>query len=161
MRTLPARQSSGIAIVVHDQVPQGHKLHLIPDNMHWPVLRTGDWAVVDPDWTEIEFGQLYLVQQSRSSVIWQICEEPEERRASRTEPDRPCAWMHPINRPRSRAELEQILADNREMTPPGIISRLPLYMSDGPIYLDALQDLIEGRVIGVYEGAALVAGGAS
>ena len=163
--TLPARQSSrqssGIALVVHDRVQQGHKLHLIPDNMHWPVLRAGDWAMVDTEWTEIDFGQLYLVGQSHGSRVWQINPEPESSRLGRlkfTGEDIRCGWLSPINRPHSREELDQILEDSKEMATPGTIPVLPLYLSDGPIRLDALQEWIEGRVVGVYEGAALIAG---
>jgi hypothetical protein len=52
--------------------------------------------------------------------------------------DRPCAWLHPLNLPWQRPDG-------------GLDITGPLHVSDGPIYLDALRELVIGRVVGLME----------
>ena len=53
--------------------------------------------------------------------------------------------LRPLNGPRTIEEVERIIRG----TPP--LTMLPLHMSDGPIPVELLQELIIGRVVGLYE----------
>ena len=140
-----AGRDNTIALVVYNHVPDGCHLHLIPDNAHWPVLRTGEHAVVDTTQREIEFDQLYSIRQSNGPRVWQV-----SRSLYKT--IEPCVMLHPLNRPGSMEEIDQIIADAQEMVAPGSIPIVPLNLSDGPIRLDGfVEKRVIGRVIGVYQ----------
>lgn len=126
-------------------VPDGCILHLQNDGRHAPHLRGGEWAVVDTEDREVEFGDLYLIQQNSGPVIWQVNLEPDWLRQSRGQPERPCVVLQPLNRPDSWAEIEETIA----VTPP--FGMLPLYMSDGPLFAEHLRERVIGKVIGIYE----------
>ena len=130
---------------IFDHVPDGCRLHMLPDSMHAPWFRAGEWAVVDTTNTEIEWDQLYLVQQSNGPIIWQVC----DWKARDNEPSQPCAYLHPLNRPQSWEETKAII----DATPP--MGMIPIHLSDGPIHLDYLQEQIIGRVIGIYQQESL------
>ncbi len=112
---------------------------------HAPHLQDRDQALVDAADREIVWGEVYLVDQGVNAVLWEVCNEPEKQRQQRDQPERPCAWLRPLNRPRSWEEVQRIIKETR----PGRLC--PLHMSDGPILLDALRERIVGRVIGLYQ----------
>ena len=80
----------------------------------------------------------------------------------KTTPDEPCVMLHPLNRPGSKEEIDQVIADAQEMAAPGSIPIVPLNLSDGPIRLDGfVEKRVIGRVVGVYQAEDLVLGHAS
>lgn len=86
------------------------------------------------------FGELHLVDQSRGPVIWQVTPEVDRPGWSRSQPERPCAWLRPMaGRYPTRESVDHALRCGR------------LYLSDGPIFIDALEGMILGRVVGLYE----------
>lgn len=105
--------------------------------------------MVDTAAREIEWSELYLVEQRRGPIIWQVCDEPAWSREKREHPGRVCAMLRPLNRPASWEETEEIIKATPQL---GLI---PLHLSDGPIYLDCLQEQIIGRVVGIYQTEAL------
>jgi len=122
------------AFDVMSEIPIGGFTVNIDCDMHWPHLRRGEVAIVDAQEREIEWGELYAMQQSNGPTIWQVC-----RNHWGDEPDsRPCAFLHPLNRPRP-------LPDGGPDLSGGM-----LYASEGPIYLDALMGRLLGRVIGIF-----------
>jgi hypothetical protein len=123
------------AFPILSAVPVGHTVAYIGDDRHAPHLQPGEFAVVDTSERGIEFGELYLIHQSRGPVLWQIGSDhrPEGR-------DRPCAYLHPLNMPWRRVD------GSLDMTG-------PLHVSDGPIYLDALGELVIGRVVAILDGS--------
>ncbi len=138
------------ALVVYSDIPDGCQVEMVANDAHAPYLRAGEWAVIDTSQTDIEFGQLYSVMQSKGPVIWQVCDEPERGKA----PGRPaCAWLHPLARQDLQAELDRADALHRQY--PGCIVHLRLFMSDGPIHLDPLREQIVGRVVGVYQAESM------
>jgi len=117
--------------------PEGCLSLLVGDTRHTPHLRPGERAVYDPTDTEIQFGELYVVQQSRGPAIWQVSNEGRGCGGERA-----AAWLRPLNGPTSYDDAVERMKRGR------------CHMSDGPIYLDALQGMIVGRVIGVCEPMA-------
>ena len=79
------------------------------------------------------FGELYLIAQSRGPVLSQI--GADYRLEGR---EQPCAWLHPLNLPWRHPDGRLDITG-------------PLHVSDGPIYLDALRELVIGRVSGLME----------
>ncbi len=112
---------------------------------HAPHLQDRNQASIDATDREIVWGEVYLVDQGVNAVLWEVCNENEKQRQRRDQPERPCAWLRPLNRPRSWEEVQRIIKE----TGPGRLC--PLHMSDGPILLDALRERIVGRVIGLYQ----------
>jgi len=132
------------ALEVFDRLPPGHTMHLVRDIRHAPHLRPGEFAVIDTTDREISLGELYLIEQSHGPIIWQVIlpkglwaprtAEEEERQACR-----PCVMLMPLAPPRT--------------LPSGEIDwRYPVHTADGPIYRDALEPNILGRVVGIYQG---------
>ena len=119
-------------------VPDGCFTVNVDGRQHWPHLCPGEVAIVDARIREIEWGELYAVRQSRGPNLWQICKEPRSDVASQFK--RPIAWMRPLNNQPPRYLRDGRLDPSCEM-----------HLSEGPIYLDALEGLILGRVIGVLD----------
>ena len=134
------------AIRIFDCVPTGAQLVMMDSDRHFPHLRAGEWAVVDTTDQAIVFDELYCVQQSNGRTIWCVVDDPHPE--WRKEPEVPCAWLRPMTQQDVQAELDRADAEARHT---GSTPTLNLYMSDGPIYLDYLQEQIIGRVIGVYQ----------
>ena len=138
-RNLALRQPEYRALQVYSDVPSGCELHLIKDGCHAPHLRVGEFAVVDTEDREIVYGELFLVQQTRNQQVWQV-RRGDENPIYSHDPERPTAWLRPLNGPRSMEDVEERWRRGQ-----------PVYTSDGPIYLDCLTELIIGRVIGIYQ----------
>jgi hypothetical protein len=124
------------AYLVRDEMPPGHTTHYVDDDRHWPHLKPGETALVDTSDRTIIWGELYLLRQFCGPMIWQICKEPHPERVASN--GRPTAWMRPLNNPPPRLDAKG------RWNPTGC------HMSDGPIYLDALQEQIIGRVVGLF-----------
>ena len=119
------------AFQLFDRVPEGCRLFMVPDNRHWPHLRTAEWALVDEMDREIEWNEVYLVRNLTRQLLWQITSFPDDE-------ERAC--LMPLNRPRSSSQVDQWIAD-----------RKPLHIIDGPLYIYHLQELIIGKVVGIYQ----------
>lgn len=130
---MTARTDMAPGLRILDHMPKGCILYVMPTDKHAPLIRTGDFVVVDPADVTIQWGELFLVLQSRGPVLWQIVPENEERAQRRSEPDRICAWLRPLQAPD--------LAHGR------------IFMADGPILVEYLQGQIVGRAIGVFRSA--------
>ena len=142
---------SSIALPVFDRLPSKHMLVEIDGNYHYPTLLKGDQVVVDMSDKELVEGELYAIQQSRGPHVWQVCFETPERAAKREHPERPCAWLHPLNRKSFEDAMRE--ADERRIVSEGVamIPILDVHLSDGPIYVDALKEQVIGRVVGMFK----------
>jgi hypothetical protein len=118
-------------------MPSGHTTVYIDDDRHWPHVKPGETVLVDTTDREIIFGELYLVRQSRGPRLWQITRTPDVYRAPAE--SRATAFMRPLNNP-----VPRFLKDGR------LDPSCPIHLSDGPIYLDALEEQIIGRVVGLF-----------
>ncbi len=135
-----------MAFPIYERIPRGCVSWPVMGDRHAPHLQDRDQALVDATDREIVWGEVYLVNQGVNAVLWEVCNENEKQRRQRDQPERPCAWLRPLNRPRTWEEVQRIIAET------GGPDRLcPLHMSDGPILLDALRERIVGRVIGLYQ----------
>ncbi len=134
-----------MAFPIYERIPPGCVPWPVMGDRHAPHLQDRDQALVDATDREIVWGEVYLVDQGVNAVLWEVCNETEKQRQRRDQPEQPCAWLRPLNRPRSWEEVQRIINE----TPPGRLC--PLHMSDGPIFLDALRERIVGRVIGLYQ----------
>ena len=114
------------AFEVMDRVPDGCRAVLINSNCNWPHLRPGDWAVVDESDTDIQDGELYLIDMGKP-IVCQVYRRDNG------------IWFHPYNRPRDAEECLQWMREGRE-----------IWTSDGPLNEAYLPEKMLGRVIGVY-----------
>lgn len=120
-------------------VPLGCTVWLVNRREHEPVLKPGEWAVIDTTDRKIEFGELYLVRQYSGPIVWHICQDG----LARPDGGLPCAMLRPVaGRYRTNEEVDIALCTGR------------VYVSDGPIPLEYLQEQIIGRVIGVFREPA-------
>lgn len=132
---------------VLSDVPDGCELILNNSRMHEPFLKMGEFAVVDKSDHEIRQGELYAVQQTRGSVIWQInliTDPAELRRCYRT--DETIIWMCPTRNKDIHVAMDEADAARR----PGTIPVLDVYLSDGPMRLSNFQPKVIGHVMGVF-----------
>lgn len=105
----------------------------IEDAEHSPHLRPGNRAVIDPADGTYQHGEIYALEYSNGLSIAQAL--PFNHRV---DCDEPCLWLHLLNRPGSREELE----DRRNR---GEL----VYTSDGPMRMSYFNEIVIGRVIGV------------
>ena len=133
---LPAVGPEPRAFLTTRDMPPGHTVHYVDDDRHWPHLKPGETALVDTTDRKIAWGELYLVRQRHGPIIWQITPDPWASR--RPNPDVPSAWMRPLNNPPPRRDKN------------GLWDITGCHFSDGPIYLDALEEQIIGRVVGLF-----------
>jgi len=126
------------AYPIFDAVPAGHMLFRVDDDCHAPHLQVDEWAVIDTTDRAVTWGELHLVLQSKGPFLWQV-NRPYGIWARTVNPDRPTAMLSPLNRPK--------------ILPNGQIDwSKPVHLSDGPIYLDGLEPLLLGRVVGIFVG---------
>ncbi len=117
-------------------VPLGCTVWLVNGREHEPVMKPGEWAVIDTTDRDIEFGELYLVRQYSGPIVWQVCQNG----LARPDGGRPCAMLRPVaGHYRTIEEVHRAFRTGRVFT------------SDGPIYLEYLQEQIIGRVIGMFQ----------
>ncbi|HLO78477.1 MAG TPA: hypothetical protein VK196_18635 [Magnetospirillum sp.] len=131
MPTPAVTAHASTSMLVFFDLPTGCYAHPMPNDMHAPHLRAGEWAVIDPACREIEPGELYLVRQSSGPIVWQVLP------SRRPTPERPCWMLAPMNRPSSYDDAMRALKAGQRV-----------YCSDGPIYGDCLDVL--GKVVGVF-----------
>ncbi len=86
------------------------------------------------------FGVYQVEYESGQKAIWQVQPDHDTVLEKRNPA---CAWLRPLNNP-SWEEVKLRLKIGAAV-----------YMSDGPIHLDYLQEIILGRVIGVYTAIPL------
>jgi hypothetical protein len=140
MSALPAPRGASEdgprAYPIVSDMPPGHTVVHVADDRHWPHLKRGEDVLIDATDRAIVFGELYLVRQHRGPMIWQICRTPAAY--GRTTPDRPTAFMRPLNNPQPRR------------LPNGTLGIDGCHFSEGPIFFDALAEQIIGRVVGLF-----------
>ena len=118
-----------IALPIFEALGPSHRLHLISDYRNTPILRVGDFAVIDQNDTEPVDGALYVAGVSEPRV-WECgLERPGE------------IWLRPLNRPRSADEALTWLHA-------GILGA---GMSDGPYRPDYWPCACHGRVVGLFQ----------
>ncbi len=135
---LPAPGDGPRAYPITSDMPAGHTVVYVDDDRHWPHLKSGEYVLIDTTDRAIVFGELYLLRQHRGPMIWQICKTPAIYQEVPGSPDRPTAFMRPLNNPPPRK-----LAN-------GTWDIAGCHFSDGPIYMDALVVRIIGRVVGLF-----------
>jgi hypothetical protein len=126
------------AFQIFDHVPPGCKLFPIRENNHVPHLRAGEFAVVDHQDREYQFGEVYLINFSKGAhrSIMQVKKKP--LRGSCDPSVTEGIWFLPLCKPR--------------FLPNGDLDwSHPVYMSDGPLNPKYLPDYLAGRVIGIFE----------
>ena len=125
-----------LAYPVFRFIPDGCRLHCVQDDRNMPHLRPGEWVVLDTEVDQIDWGEVYVVHYDNPmggrDVLWQVhpCREGT---------DRPCAWLRPLDRPRTLEEAHIMLRQGKAC------------LSDGPIFIDALMEKIVGKVIGIFQ----------
>lgn len=130
------------ALEIFSRVPPGCVLHLQDDGSHEPHVHTGEWAVVDPTDTNVVTGELYLIgwprcpRQSKTIMQVVLCRYGD---GSET------VSLMPLNRPQSKAELQEWLR-----------SRRPIYMGESGLGIEHLPKYVRGRVVGIYQAAEAV-----
>lgn len=126
-----SKQSEGPypALTVYDAVPKGMKLFPITSTREDPVLKPGEWAVIDPKVTELKFGGLYVIREVVGDHIWHV-RKPSETWA--TIQDKPTVILAPVNL--------KYTTD-------------PFYMGGPCLASFALANMV-GRVVGVYQPRA-------
>ncbi|MFI4985835.1 MAG: S24 family peptidase [Alphaproteobacteria bacterium] len=124
-------------------VPASCRLILADDHHAEPDVRLGEYAVVDTSDRTIQWGEPYAVQYSNSTAMWRVREVPATWKLGT---DKPCAMLDPLER-HTKEELDAMRGG-------GAMPRGGLRMSDGPIYMDHLREILIGRIVGVYEAAA-------
>jgi len=134
-RANPPRASEPRAYPVVNDMPPGHTVAYVTDDRHWPHLKPGEYVLVDTTDRAIVYGELYLVRHSRGPMLWQICRTSN---IGRIDVGSGTATMRPPNNPPPRK------------LPNGTWDIAGCHFSAGPIYLDALQEQIIGRVVGLF-----------
>lgn len=134
---LPAILTEQRALEVMDKVPLGHGLMRIDDDRHEPHLWRFESAVYDTNDREPAWDELFVIQQSAGPIIWLVsrAKAPWQTTTAKGEP---VAMLHPLNKTKWRD-----MPDGRK-EPVG-----EMRMSDGPLPLSYLRELIIGRVVGV------------
>ena len=129
-----------LAFPIYEALPPYCVPWPVRDGRHEPHLQDGDFALVDTGDRQIAWGELYLVAQMNGPILWAVCKPRGIWADHGANPDRPTAMLRPLaGRYRTNEEAIQAMREGRA------------YMSDGPIYLEALQEQIIGQVIGLYE----------
>ena len=121
------------------EVPRGCGVHTMLDDRMEPLMHRGDMAVIDFNDRDLVPGELYLLLNGNGPQLWQIVYEPKTNRERMGRARGDCVWMHPLNRPRSKAECDRWVRERR-----------PLRTSDGPLKTEALPETMLGKAIGFY-----------
>ena len=124
------------AFPIFDAVPNRYRLHPIKDGRNEPHFRVGEWAVIDPDDRYYVSGEVYLIRclgEHGTMLLGQI-----QTRPYRDVAGNPCIFLDPINRPRDAAKLDEWFGRRR------------IHMSEGPFSPKQLDEVIQGRVVGVF-----------
>jgi len=120
-----------------DTIPLGHFAMKMEDTRMEPHIYLGECAVIDTGAREIEWGEVHLVMQSDGPILWHIIKPPAFLNLKD-----PCGYLTVLNKPRWIRGPEGRLETD--------FSR-PVHISDGAMYLHALEPRILGRVVGIYE----------
>lgn len=120
------QQSCGIPMLpIFEQIPDGAKLLPIVDTRSDPALKPGQWAVIDPNVTELEINALYVIREIMGDHVWQVL---EPSRTWRTVRGQPAVILAPVNRKHTTD---------------------PFYMGGPCLVSFALKNMV-GRVTGKY-----------
>jgi hypothetical protein len=127
------------AFELFEQVPTGCELYRVHDNALCPHLRGGEFAVVDMNDREYQFGEIFLCQwECGYRVLRQVKKRQFFVDATKTIAEEG-VWFLSMVQPTFR--------------PDGSIDpRSHFFLSDGPLKPQYLPDYLMGRVIGIFEG---------
>ena len=121
------------AFLFFNTIPPGHTTYRQVDTRHEPHIFAGEVVLVDATDRAIQFGELYLVDQSNGPIIWQV-----NPRRLRVPGKYPVVNLDPLNRPKRKPNGETDLSQ-------------PVHTSDGPLYRLFLVEQIIGRVVGILQ----------
>lgn len=68
----PAQQPGLRAFIVCDRLPEGCVAYLVTDRWNEPLLRAGEWVIVDPEDTVPDHGELFVLQWQTGNVGPQV-----------------------------------------------------------------------------------------
>lgn len=144
------------AFIVYNHVPAGCIIVPVTDEASFPILRPGDFVVVDTKQTDPD-RDLFVIEFGSETASRHIVELFSRAGRFGSGPNREmidttCWFTGYYNRPRSRDETEQWLRDGRAR-------RLSMFC-DGPYATEGrnagyLKSKLVGRVVGVFEGSAV------
>jgi hypothetical protein len=145
LRKQPAPAQSPLrALTLFETLPPGHKTFHVQDDSSAPHLKPGEFAVIDTTDTELQRGEVYLIQYEsgrRSRRLVQISIGTIGTFSGRSQ----TVWWA-----RDLAGLRQVdtMVDDR-------LGRIPVFsgLSDGPYNPKALRRKLLGRVVGYSERA--------
>ena len=127
MTALPACLQPRLGLQVFGTIPPGCFGYLVDDDDSDPVLRAGEFAVIDTAALEPEAGALFLIEWNTG-----------ERALVEAYVRGPGWWVASYNRPRDRIELQRALKRGASLT-----------TSDGPYEAAHLSEKLIGKVVGV------------
>lgn len=137
-RALPACIQPRLGLTVHGQIPPGCFGYLVEDDDCAPVLRPGEFAVIDASTREPEAGALFLIEYNQGDrhLVEIALRSHCNRKTGKVDFT---WWAVSYNRPRSPKEVERALRAGR------------LQSSDGPYPADGvyLASKLIGKVVGV------------
>lgn len=119
-----------------ETIPPGHFAMKMEDSRMEPHIYQGECAVIDTGAREIEWGEVHLVLQSDGPRLWHIVRSPKWMDLS------DCGYLTILNQPR-----RIVGPDGRDT----LDFSKPVHVSDGAMYLHALEPKIVGRVVGIYQ----------
>lgn len=132
---------------VYDRTPDGCIVHLIGDDDSFPILRAGDFVVVDKSQREPDHAELFLMEYARrhGEKERKIVQLNKRRMNWSGKPANDGWWAVAYNRPRTKEQAEALVAAR------GVIRCADgPYCGDGEGY-EYLKSKIVGRVVGIFQ----------
>lgn len=124
--------------IVFDRVPDGCIAYAVADNRQMPLLRAGDWVIVDPDDRSPAEGELFVIQ-------WQSGGGPRVVEAA----------IMPALKQSNGASLWAVGARHRGANAVAVVFGRPgEIVGDFPYRAEQLEERFRGRVIGILEATA-------
>lgn len=131
---------------VYDRTPDGCIVHLIGDDDSFPILRAGDFVVVDKNQCEPDHAELFLMEYERAYEKVLVVKQLNRRLI--TWSNKPASdgwWAVAYNRPRTKEQAEALVASR------GVIRCADgPYRGDGESY-EYLKSKIVGKVVGIFQ----------
>lgn len=124
-------------------IPMGCRLVLISNNNCEPLIRAGEFVVVDTARREPTFGSLYAIAQSNGPTVWRLYDPLAlgAYRSTAGQQEETYYLGPPV--PQTFSEVSELAQRSRG-------TLLTCRMSDGSMYGSALRPKIIGQVIGVF-----------
>jgi hypothetical protein len=147
LRKKPAPAQSPLrALTFFQTLPPGHKTFLVDDGSSAPHLKPGEFAVIDTADTELQKGEVYLIQYEsgrRSRRLVQIGIGTIGTNSGRSQT---VWWASDL------AGFRQV-----DTMVDSMLGSIPVFsgLSDGPYRAQALRRKLLGRVVGYSETGAL------